>query len=326
MKTLPAPEFWARPGLTANLLAPLAWAHAAAGAARRAWARPFRAQVPVLCVGNIVAGGAGKTPVALDLAHRLAARGARPHLLSRGYGGSAVGPLAVDLGRHDAAMVGDEALLLARAAPSWVSRDRVAGARAAVAAGAGVIVMDDGFQNPALAKDVSLLVIDGAYGIGNGSVIPAGPLREPVAGALARADAVVLMGEDETGMAARLRGRRVLEARLVAAAGAAPTGRFIAFAGIGRPEKFFRTAVEAGATLVARHGFPDHHRYTAAELARLGDEAERTGARLLTTAKDAVRLPPPWRARVTVLEIAVEWPDEAALDALLGRLMERARG
>jgi tetraacyldisaccharide 4'-kinase len=326
MKKLPAPEFWARPGLVANLLAPFAWAHAAAGTARRALARPLRAGVPVLCVGNIVAGGAGKTPVALDLARRLAARGAHPHLLSRGYGGSAVGPLAVDPARHDAAAIGDEPLLLARAAPTWVARDRVAGARAAIAAGAGVIVMDDGFQNPALAKDLSLLVIDGAYGFGNGRVIPAGPLREPVEGALARADAVVLMGGDETGMAARLRGRCVLEARLVAVAGVALDGPLLAFAGIGRPEKFFRTAIETGANLVARRAFPDHHRFTAAELARLGNEAERAGARLLTTAKDAVRLPPQWRARVGVLEVAVEWRDAAVLDALLDRLMERARG
>ena len=280
----------------------------------------------MLCVGNLVAGGAGKTPVALDLARRLAARGAHPHILSRGYGGTAAGPLAIDPARHDAAEVGDEPLLLARAAPTWIARDRVAGARAAIAAGAGVIVMDDGFQNPALAKDVSLLVIDGAYGFGNGRVMPAGPLREPIAGALARAEAVVLMGEDELGLAARLGAMRVLAARLVPVARQAFAGPIVAFAGIGRPEKFFRTIVESGATLIERHEFPDHYRYGAAELARLEDEAARDGARLLTTAKDWVRLPPPWRDRIAVLEIEVEWRDAAALEALLDRVAERARG
>ncbi len=324
MKKLRAPEFWARPGLAGQLLEPLGRAHAAAAAARRALTRPWRAGVPVLCVGNLVAGGAGKTPVALDLARRLAARGAHPHLLSRGYGGSEAGPLAVDPARHDAQQVGDEALLLARAAPAWIAADRVAGARAAIAAGARVIVMDDGFQNPGLAKDLSLLVIDGSYGFGNGRVIPAGPLREPIAAALARADAVVAMGADEAGIAARLGGKRVLAARLVPVAALA--GPVVAFAGIGRPEKFFRTLAESGATLVAQHGFPDHHRYGAAELTRLGDEAERAGARLITTAKDWVRLPQAWRARVQVLEIEVAWQDEAALDTLLDRIAERARG
>ena len=324
MKKLRAPEFWARPGLAGQLLEPLGRAHAAAGAARRALTRPWHATVPVLCVGNLVAGGAGKTPVALDLARRLAARGARPHLLSRGYGGSEAGPLAVDPARHGAQDVGDEALLLAHAAPTWISADRVAGARAAIAAGARLVVMDDGFQNPGLAKDLSLLVIDGTYGFGNGRVIPAGPLREPIAAALARADAVVVMGADEAGVARRLGGKRVLAARLAPVAAIA--GPAIAFAGIGRPEKFFRTLVESGATLVAKHGFPDHHRYGAAELARLGDAAQRAGARLVTTAKDWVRLPQAWRERVEVLEIEVAWQDAAALDTLLDRIAERARG
>jgi tetraacyldisaccharide 4'-kinase len=323
MKTLRAPEFWARPGLAGQLLEPLGRAHAAAAAARRALTRAWHATVPVLCVGNLVAGGAGKTPVALDLAHRLAARGARPHLLSRGYGGSAAGPLAVDPARHDAKQVGDEALLLARAAPTWIGADRVAGARAAIAAGARVIVMDDGFQNPGLAKDLALLVIDGSYGFGNGRVIPAGPLREPIAAALARADAVVVMGADEASVAGRLGGKRVLAARLVPVAALA--GPVVAFAGIGRPEKFFRTLVDSGATLVAQKSFPDHHPYRAADLVQLGAAAERAGARLVTTAKDAVRLPPDWRPRVAVLEVAVAWRDEAALDTLLDRIAERAR-
>ena len=313
----PAPEFLSRGWLCAHLLQPLAWAHEAAGAARRAFTRPWRAPVPVICVGKVVAGGAGKTPVVLSLAQRLAARGAKPHILSRGYGGSASGPLRVDPARHTAAEVGDEPLLLAAAAPTWIARDRVAGARAAVAAGAGLILMDDGFQNPSLAKDLSLLVIDGSYGFGNGKVIPAGPLRESVAAALGRADAVVLMGADESGLAASVGAVPVLAAKLVPVAGTSLDGPVVAFAGIGRPEKFFRTVAEAGARLAATHGFPDHRPYDARALERLAAEAEAAGARLVTTEKDAVRLPPAWRARVTVLAVEVAWQDAAALDALL---------
>ncbi len=326
MKKRSAPEFWARHGLAQAVLEPLAWANAAAGAARRALARPWRAGVPVLCVGNVVAGGAGKTPVALSLARLLRRSGARPFLLSRGYGGTADGPLAVDPARHSVNEVGDEALLLAAAAPTIVARDRVAGARAAIAAGAGIIVMDDGFQNPSLEKDLSLLVVDGAYGFGNGSLIPAGPLRESVASALARADAVVLIGTDEAGVAARVAGTRVLAADLAPVAGTLPAGPVVAFAGIGRPQKFFRTIAASGGLLVAQHEFPDHHLYAEAELERLAGEAQRLGARLVTTSKDAVRLQPAWRARVAVLDVELRWRDPAALDALLEPLLQRAHG
>jgi len=319
----PAPEFWLRGGLCAHLLQPLAWAHAAAGAARRVFARPWRAPVPVICVGNVVAGGAGKTPVVLSLAQRLAARGVVPHILSRGYGGSASGPLRVDPTRHTAAEVGDEPLLLAAVAPTWVARDRVAGARAAATAGAGLILMDDGLQNPGLEKDLSLLVVDGSYGFGNGKVIPAGPLREPVAAALARTDAVLLMGEDESGIAASVGATPVLRAMLAPVAGTVLDGPVVAFAGIGRPEKFFRTVTDAGARLVAAHGFPDHHSYDTRALERLEAEAAAAHARLVTTAKDAARLSPAWRARVSVLAVEVRWQDEAALDALLARTGRR---
>jgi tetraacyldisaccharide 4'-kinase len=186
--------------------------------------------------------------------------------------------------------------------------------------------MDDWFQNPSLAKDVSLLVVDGAYGFGNGRVLPAGPLREPVPRALARADAVVLMGPADSAVAAQLAGRRILEARLVPAAGTRFAGPVVAFAGIARPEKFFRTLAEAGARIAARHGFPDHHPYREAELARLAREADEAGASLVTTAKDWVRLAPPWRARVAALEVDIEWQDEAALDALLRGVAGRAHG
>lgn len=314
-----APEFWHRPSAAATLLAPLGGAYAAAVALRRRMARPRRVDVPVVCIGNLVAGGAGKTPVALAVARRLAELGRRPAFLSRGYGGTERGPLRVDNGCHDAATVGDEALLLARQAPAWVAADRGAGAQAAIADGAEVLVMDDGHQNPALSKDLSLVVVDGGYGFGNGRVMPAGPLREPVAAGLARASALVLLGADRFGVTDRAAGLPLLGAELEPApSGAALRGRRVmAFAGIGRPEKFFATLSGLGAIVAAARPFPDHHPYTRAEVEALIAEARRLGAVPVTTAKDAVRLPPELRAAVTVLDVTVRWADPAALDGLL---------
>lgn len=320
MPAPPTPELWARRGLVSSLLQPLAWCYTLGADSRRRWTQPWQAPVPVICIGNLVAGGAGKTPVTLSLARLLAARGRSVHVLSRGYGGSLAGPVAVDPARHSVGEVGDEPLLLAEAAPCWVARDRVAGAKAAIAAGARLLLLDDGLQNPRLAKTLSLVVIDGAYGFGNGRVLPAGPLRERLAPALARAEAVVLMGEDTAGIAPLLSGKTLLRARLSATNGGDVAGRkLVAFAGIGRPEKFFASLAAEGGLLVARHGFADHHRYRESELARLQAEAAEAGARLITTAKDRVRLPASWRARVGVLEVTVAWEDAAALDALLER-------
>jgi tetraacyldisaccharide 4'-kinase len=321
MPPLPTPEFWTRRGLFSTALAPAAWVYGTAAAVRQRWTTPWRASVPVLCVGNLVVGGAGKTPVTLSLARRLRERGWRVHILSRGYGGRSPGPLAVDPARHTADEVGDEPLLLAEVAPCWVARERVAGAKAAIAAGAELLLLDDGFQNPTLAKDLSLVVVDGGYGLGNGRVLPAGPLREPLAAGLARANAIVLMGDDTRGVAAIIAGKPLCRARLVPENPGEVAGRtVVAFAGIGRPEKFFATLAEAGARLVARHAFPDHHRYGEAELARLLAEAGRAGATLVTTAKDRVRLPLRLREPVRVLRVTVAWDDVAALDSLLDRL------
>jgi tetraacyldisaccharide 4'-kinase len=317
MPSLSPPEFWSRPGLVPSLLEPAAQAYAALGAARRALATPYRATVPVICVGNLVVGGAGKTPVVESLTRLLVSRGRHPAILSRGYGGGAAGPVQVDPARHDAAAVGDEPLLLARTAPVWVARNRAAGARAAIAAGADCLVMDDGFQNPSLVKDLSLLAVDGGYGFGNGRVLPAGPLREPASQGLARADAVVLIGEDRAGMLPRLR-KPVLRAALLPRNGGDFAGvSVIAFAGIGRPEKFFATLEAVGARLFGRHAFPDHHPYGDDELQRLTDAAAAQGARLVTTEKDWMRLAPGWRARIATLAVTVAWQDEAALLTLL---------
>jgi tetraacyldisaccharide 4'-kinase len=327
-----APRFWSnppdRPGPTARLLAPLAWLWAAI--TRRRLARPpaTRLAVPVVCVGNVTAGGAGKTPVVIALAQRLAARGVAVHVVSRGHGGSLAGPVRVDPVRHTAADVGDEPLLLAAFSPVWIARDRAAAGRAAEAAGAEIVLMDDGLQNPDLARDLGIVVVDAGFGFGNGRVIPAGPLREPAAAGLARAGLLLLVGEATDRAAFRAAwpatGLTVAEARLAPlATGMDWTGlRVLAFAGIGRPEKFYATLRSVGAEIVAVRSFADHEPYAPRILARLEVEAAGLGAQLVTTEKDAVRLPADFLKKVLVLPVRLEpkdWgPIDAALDGLRG--------
>ncbi len=323
-----APEFWDRDGTLARCLAPLGAAYGWVVAHRLAEADEYRPAVPVICVGNIVAGGAGKTPVAIALTRHLLAAGRRPHLLTRGYGGTEVGPRAVDPDRHDAARVGDEALLLAAEAPTWVARWRPDGAVAAVATGADIIVMDDGFQNGTIAKDLSLVVVNGAYGFGNGRTMPAGPCREPPERGLARADAMVIVGDDRTAAAALAEraGVAVLHARLIPGPeGAELAGRkVVAFAGIGHPEKFFDSLKQCGARLVTTNSFPDHHPYARAEIEDLLAEAEANDAIAITTAKDRVRLPEDLRRKIAVLPVTLEWRDPGTLTPLLDRVGVRA--
>jgi tetraacyldisaccharide 4'-kinase len=315
-----APAFWSRRTLLSTLLLPLAALYDAAGRLRRRLTTPQEAGVPIICIGNLVAGGAGKTPVAMAVARHLIARNVDVHFLSRGYGGTLAGPVRVAPGVHEAAEVGDEPLLLAAVAPCWIARDRVAGARAAAAAGAQAIVMDDGHQNASLRKTVSIVVIDGETGFGNGRIIPAGPLREPVAQGLTRADAAVILGEDRAGVAQSLpQDMPMLYGHLT------PTGEsraldgkpVLAFAGIGRPEKFFDTVRALGCALVDQRSFPDHHAYGYKEIKEIIDAALATGAVPVTTAKDAVRLPPDQRAAVTVVEVDVMWREPEMLDRIL---------
>ncbi|MHA1112924.1 MAG: tetraacyldisaccharide 4'-kinase [Alphaproteobacteria bacterium] len=323
-----APDFWHAPDRPlARALAPLGWAYAAAGGLRRRWAHPFRADIPVICVGNLTTGGAGKTPTALALAAYLGAAGRRPHFLTRGYGGRLAGPVRVDPARHDARQVGDEALLLAAAAPCWVARDRPAGARAAIAAGAEILIMDDGFQNPSLAKDLAVIVVDGGYGFGNGRCLPAGPLREPVAAGLARADAVVLIGADTAGTGAELAsGPPIYRARLAPGPEAETLAgrRVLAFAGIGRPEKFFATLSEIGCEIVGARAFPDHHAYDASEIMALCEAAEAAKALPVTTEKDFVRLPQAARPMLRTLSVSLDWADADAPARLLAPILEPA--
>ncbi len=314
------PAFWQQDGLLPRLLAPVG--EVAAGLTARRVARPgWRAPVPVLCCGNAGVGGAGKTTVALDLAQRLVARGVAVHCLTRGYGGRARGVLRVEPAAHDAVLVGDEPLLLAAVAPTWVAADRAAGARAAVIAGAQALLMDDGLQNPTLVKDAALLVVDGAVGFGNGRVMPAGPLREGVASAAARCRAAVLIGPDAAGVRAALPlGLRVLTAALEPAA-AMPGVRVLAFSGIARPSKFHATLRQAGATVADCMDFPDHHRFTGAELDGVLARATALDAMPVTTPKDAVRLPGAVRSRVRVVGVSLRWDDPAALERLLTEII-----
>ncbi|MBI3506421.1 MAG: tetraacyldisaccharide 4'-kinase [Proteobacteria bacterium] len=311
-----APEFWTSGGIAGVLLAPLGAACALGGAMRRAVATPWKAPVPVICIGNLTLGGAGKTPTVAAIVARLIARGRRPAILSRGYGGSERGPLRVDPAAHDAARVGDEPLLLAASAPVYVGGDRAASARLAVAGGADILVLDDGFQNPGLFKDRSLVVIDGAVGFGNGRVFPAGPLREPVSWGAARAQACALIGGDRHNAAAST-GLPVLRADLVADDAALAGRRVLAFAGIGRPGKFFDTLAQVGAIVAATREFADHHPYTRAEIESLIAQALHLDAIPVTTAKDMMRIPPDLRARVASLGVTLRFADAAALDAIL---------
>jgi tetraacyldisaccharide 4'-kinase len=321
-----APEFWHEPpGLAAGLLAPAGAGGGWAGRLRRAVVRPYRAPVPVLCVGNLVAGGSGKTPVVLSLARLFADRGIAVHVVTRGYGGKLRGPMQADAARHAADAIGDEALLLADVAPCWIAKDRAAGAAAAAKAGAEAILLDDGFQNPSIAKDLSLVVVDAEYGFGNGRVIPAGPLRERVAAGLARADAVVLIGDAPLPTELVAASCPVLRAAVEPVSGDRfKNARIVAFAGIGRPEKFFAMPHRLGAQLVATHAFGDHHPYRADQIARLRETAARHGARLVTTAKDWVRLPPELRIGIEVLDIEIRWRDPAMLDQILGAFLPQA--
>jgi tetraacyldisaccharide 4'-kinase len=328
------PSFWSTDAgrssgaLTRALLSPLGWIYAGLTARRLRTTQPAPAPVPVICIGNLTVGGVGKTPVALTVLDAAKRLGRMPAALSRGHGGRLRGPLRVEPGVHGARDVGDEPLLLARAAAAYIDADRVGGARLAAADGADLIVMDDGHQNPKLEKTLSVVVVDSVTGWGPGQILPAGPLREPVEAGLSRADAVIVMTPSSQDNAdyARL-GLEDLQIPVLKAwlepDTAPPSGPLLAFAGIGRPQKFYDALSAHGAELAETASFPDHHVFTRAEIDHLADLAESYGATLVTTEKDWVRLPGDVQGSVASWPVRARFAEPARLDALIEQAVDR---
>lgn len=332
------PGFWHGPSsLNSHLLKPLGALYGAI-AAKRLQRNGLYAGVPVLCVGNYHVGGAGKTPTVLALAKLLRDLGEVPVVLSRGYGGKLRGPIKVDSVRHVAADVGDEPLMLAGALPVVVARRRADGVPLARSLGASVILMDDGFQSPAVAKDASLIVIDGHRGLGNGLVFPAGPLRAPLSPQIARTDALVVVGNgtaaDEVAVRIAADGKPVLRAHLKpdqASVASLRGKRVLAFAGIGDPARFFATLAASGIELVQSRTFADHHPYSKAELDGLTAEAKRDALTLVTTEKDLARLRsggglPDWAKAIVPFAVTLEFDDAAGLRKFVTDQLFKARG
>ena len=326
------PSFWTNPpdapGIRAQLLRPLGAVTAMATRARVARSARIRPKAQVICVGNLNAGGTGKTPTVIALTLALLARRAKVGILSRGYGGRLEGPVQVDPAQHSADDVGDEPLLMAAFAPVWIAKDRAEGARAADAEELDVLILDDGFQNPGVAKDLSLIVVDAAVGFGNGLCLPAGPLREPVAAGMQRADAVISIGgtEAQAGLM-QVWGPALVKPVFNGVLEPLPTGmewhgaRVLAFAGIGRPEKFFATLEGLGAEVVERVALSDHQSLSSRLMARLKADAQRMGAQLVTTEKDAVRLSQSDRLDVLTLPVRLVFEDAEAVEGVLDRVL-----
>lgn len=321
-----APLFWYKPrSVRAMLLSPLGALYAKATAHRVAQPPRHRASVPVICIGNINAGGTGKTPTTIALAQRLADLGHQVHIVSRGYGGVLDGPVQVDPTLHKASDVGDEPLLLAAFTPTWVSKDRAAGVLKAERAGASIILLDDGFQNPTVAKDLSIVVVDAIKGFGNGRAMPAGPLREPADVGLARADALLVIGPAHARAAFQPAIPNTC-IRLNGQLDPLPTGMplaglpVLAFAGIGHPEKFFATLKSMGADVVRGEALDDHQPLTDSLMMRLETEAKARGLHLVTTEKDAIRLPDAFRPKVMTIPVRLTVEDWSGLHAKIAAL------
>jgi tetraacyldisaccharide 4'-kinase len=324
------PKFWygQKISILSLLLTPVSWIYALTHATLLGIAKPWQSPIPVICVGNLTVGGHGKTPTALSICHILKSYNKSVHFISRGYKGSLNGPILVNPSSHSAIEVGDEPLLLSEIAPTWVSANREAGIRLAHKMGAEIIIMDDGFQNPSIKKDLSIIVIDGEVGFGNGHLIPAGPLREGINAGLSRANAVVIIGEDKKNLKSTIleinsyrsqKPFQVLTSRLEPDVGSNSFGKkkVLAFTGISRPEKFFNTLIKLGYDIVVKKSFPDHHQYTKKELANLHKTAQIENVQLITTSKDYVRLTMSQQKGISVLPVKIDWGNKVVLDSLL---------
>lgn len=322
------PKFWYQYESSLSvLLRPLSWAYFWGFRIKRYMVHRWTVACPVVCVGNVVAGGAGKTPTTIALAELLKDLDLTPHLLTRGYGGEEQGPHLVSDG-DAASLVGDEALLLAQISPTWVSRKRFRGARAALSAGADVIIMDDGLQNFSLEKDISFLVIDGERGLGNQELIPAGPLREPLENLCQRVSAVIFVGEDYHDLKSQLSHLPLFTAH-VKLVGKSWTKfqnkRVLAFAGIAHPAKFFETLRQRGCALIGQRAFPDHHPYEGKDLRPLIQRAAESKASLVTTEKDFTRIPLKYRSYVSPMPIKLVFDRPKDVVAFMKDELERVK-
>ena len=318
MKT---PAFWSSKNTISNLLLPFSFLYQLANQLRWRYTKPAKFPIPVVCIGNITAGGSGKTPVALHIGGLLKAKNAGAFFLSRGYGGTLKGPVLVNPKKHTAREVGDEPLLLAQVLPTVISKNRLNGARLALQKGAKLIVMDDGFQNPTIAKSLSIIVMDGKVGLGNERLLPAGPLREKASAAFARAHAIVILNRT-TAIPPLPPKMLVLNAKTrLKNADLFKGKKLFAFCGIAYPKKFFDALAATGAQLVGTHSFPDHYVYNDADMNKLMAQSIVQDAALTTTTKDAVRLPPALRECVAVADVELDFDDQPMLDGIINYIL-----
>lgn len=322
---LTPPKFWYEPhgSYLGVVFEPFSWLYRGGSALHRIFSKPCRTSVPVISVGNFVLGGAGKTPVTKAIAQRLHAMGRVPHIVSRGYKGTLKGPVQVDPARHQFDQVGDEPLLLAKTAPTWVSKDRGAAVHPAVSAGADILILDDGGQNYSLEKDISFMVVNAAQGFGNGRVFPAGPLRQSVQSGLKGTTAIIFIGEYGDTLPEPLSSASCPLIRATIVPLAPHPCPVVAFAGIGYPEKFHQTLIAAGYEIKAFVAFPDHYPYTGEDLRNLRMKAQEERACLITTEKDALRIPSADGQDILVLPIGLKFEPDAVLDSLLGYVLKR---
>jgi tetraacyldisaccharide 4'-kinase len=314
---LHAPKFWFQQRtFFAALLQPLAFIYDAVGHFLRGRVVPQKMSVPVICIGNVLVGGSGKTPVVRTLAKMLQKQGFTPHIISRGYGGYAHGPMRVEVTLHTLGEVGDEPLLLAPIAPVWVAKDKVAGAQAAIAAGADILILDDGLQNPSLHKDINFLVIDATRGLGNGHVLPAGPLRETIQNALSKTTAIIWIGDGNSELHKKLASHTPLLAaasHTVCMTRDMSGQKVLAFCGLGNTQKFYDGLAALGATVLKTVDFPDHYVWSTVEIKQLLAQAKTLNAIPVTTAKDAVRIPKSLLDEITICDVKIDFSDETEL-------------